>query len=301
MELKFYSDPSIFYKDGVLQEESEASLKKLLRDYENLCKSYSRGIRKMTKAARPHTRLEWIGGKEPQFLEDTSRNYGHRTWANAAWSDITLALAADFSSPGEITTRRAAGDKWIGYPLPRNLERLTPYPLDLRRVTEKVARLIAGHPACKAEGIQLNIAGNGAFALKNAGIKTGSLVCFIEDILAACKEMGVTILEVRSGGQTGVDEAAIKAAQRQRMKCSVLAPKGFRMRDERGNDHEGRGRFVARFKEEVIDHDAWNKTRGDDALDWGMGEFNSFNAIDMLQWEIDLKIMHLNEREKNNG
>ena len=57
-------------------------------------------------------------------MEDTVRNYGHRTWANAAWSDITLALATDFSSPGEITTRKAAGNKSLRYPLTRDLKKL---------------------------------------------------------------------------------------------------------------------------------------------------------------------------------
>lgn len=47
-------------------------------------------------------------------MEDSKRNYGHRTWANAEWSDITLALAVDMDSPGEITTRKAAGDKYVG-------------------------------------------------------------------------------------------------------------------------------------------------------------------------------------------
>ena len=55
---------------------------------------------------------------EPIFIEDTVRNYGHRTWENAVWSDITLALAVDMSSPGEKTTRRAAGERYVGFVLP---------------------------------------------------------------------------------------------------------------------------------------------------------------------------------------
>ena len=59
--------------------------------------------------------IHWINGIKPEITEDSVRNYGHRTWANAEWSDITLAFAADFKSPGEITTKKAAGDKFIGY------------------------------------------------------------------------------------------------------------------------------------------------------------------------------------------
>ena len=298
MELKFHTGTSIFYKDGVLQEEPEESLEELLRQYENNCNTYVRSLRKMIERARPYTRRQWISGTEPTFLEDTDRNFGHRTWRNAEWSDITLALATDFTSPGEITTSNAAGKKYIGYPIPRNLEKMTYYNMDLLREAEKVARLIADHPCCKAEGIRLNIAGNGAATLKRDGIKTDSVKAFISDILGACETLGVKILEVRSGGQTGVDEAAIKAAQQRRMKCSILAPKGFRMRDADGRNLEGRELFVNRFKEEVIDHEAWCKAQRDDSFDWSLAENNGFNALDLQQWEIDLKIMHLNEREK---
>lgn len=60
-------------------------------------------------------KYRWINDIEPVFMEDSKRNYGHRTWANAEWSDITLALAVDMDSPGEITTRKAAGDKYVGF------------------------------------------------------------------------------------------------------------------------------------------------------------------------------------------
>ena len=302
MELKFHtSPPSSFYREGVLQEEPEDSLKTLMHRYEQACESHVKGRRKMVEAARPYTRMQWISETEPTFYEDTARNYAHRTWRNAEWSDITLALAADFESPGEITTRRAAGGKYIGYPLPENLKKLMTYPMDALREAEKVARLIAEHPCCKPDGIRLNIAGNGAAALKRFGVDTDYVATFIYWILYKCKDLGIHILEVRSGGQTGVDEAGIKAAQQSRMKCSILAPKGFRMRDADGRDLEGRGRFVKRFKEEVIDQAAWEKAHGDEKFSWDLAEFNGFNGIDMLEWDIDLKIMHINERKKMNN
>lgn len=300
MELKFYGEvPPFFYENGVLKEEPEESLEELLERYKDLCDSYSKGMRNMTVAARPYTRKRWINGIEPVFLEDTKRYYAHRTRMNAEWSDITLALAADFDSPGEITTRKAAGRKWIGHPLPADLEELSYFYRDLEREAIKVARKIARHPASKAGAIRLNIAGNGAATLKRAGIQTGSVTAFISAILSACEDMGVKVLEIRSGGQSGVDEAAINAAQRRRMKCSILAPKDFRMRDEQGNEIEGREPFVERFMEETIDYEAWSKAKENDSLDWGMAEFGNYNAIDMLEWEIDLKITHINEREKH--
>lgn len=301
MELKFHLNPSSFYREGILQEEPEDSLKTLMRHYEQACDSYVEGYRKMIVAARPYTRKQWISGTEPTFYEDTVRNYGHRTWQNAEWSDITLALAVDFDSPEEITTRQAAGNKYIGYRLPKNLKKMMYYDMDAIREAEKVARLIAEHPCCMTEGIRLNIAGNGEATLKRFGLDTGNVVAFIDWILYKCKDLGIRILEERSGGQTGVDEACIKAAQRRHMKCSILAPKGFRMRDASGCEQEGRDCFVDRFKEEVIDREAWDKAHKDDILSWDLAEFNSFNGIDMLQWDIDLKIMHINERRKIAG
>ena len=109
-------------------------------------------------------KLRWINDNEPIFIEDTVRNYGHRTWENAVWSDITLALAVDMSSPGEKTTRRAAGERYVGFVLPEDL-------------------------------------------------------------------------------------AGIQAAQDVGLRCSILAPKGFRMHREQGVELEGRAQFVSRFLE----------------------------------------------------
>lgn len=298
IELKFFTDTSMFYKDGKLKEEPEETLEELMKRYEKACDSYSKGCRKMIEAARPYTKWRWINETKPRIMEDSARNYGHRTWANAAWSDITLALATDFSSPGEITTRRAAGDKYARYQLTRNLNKLVTFGQDGEREATKIARMLRNHTCYKEDGIRLNIAGNGLVTLLKSGVDTMTVASFLSMVYAACEEEGVKILEVRSGGQSGVDEAGIIAAQRRKLKCSILAPKGFRWRDKKGNEKEGKTSFVNRFKEEYIDYDAWDKSNADESLDFGLTEFNSCNYIEMLEWEIDLKITHLNEREK---
>lgn len=301
IELKFYTNTSVFYKDGHLKEEAEESLDKLMKQYEKGCKSYSKGFRKLVEMARPYTKWRWIGDTEPRIMEDSARNYAHRTWANAAWSDITLALATDFSSPGEITTRRAAGDKYLRYQLTRNLNKLLTFDRDGEREVKKIVQMIQNHSCYKEEGIRLNIAGNGLVTLLKSGVDTQSVAAFIGMIFSACKQEGVEILEVRSGGQSGVDEAGIIAAQRNKVKCSILAPKGFRWRDKKGDEKEGRIAFEKRFKEEYVDYDAWKAAKPEDYEMFSFAEFNSFNGLDMLQYEIDLKIMHLNAREKEHS
>lgn len=295
----FYNDTSIFYEDGKLKEEPEESLETLMKRYEKTCDSYLKGWRKMIEAARPYTKWRWIGGTQPRIMEDSARNYAHRTWANAAWSDITLALATDFSSPGEITTRRAAGDKYLRYQLTRNLKRLTTFNQEGKKAARKIARTIREHTCYKEDGIRLNIAGNGLVTLLKSGVDTRTVAAFIGIIFSACKEEGVKILEVRSGGQSGVDEAGIIAAQRNKMQCSILAPKGFRWRDKKGDEKEGKTAFVNRFKEEHIDQEAWEKANSEEYTMYSFAENNCYNGLEMLEYEIDLKITHMNEREKS--
>lgn len=298
MELKFFTDTSIFYKDGKLHEEPEDSLEDLMKRYEKACEVYSKGCRKRIEAARPHTRWRWVNNVEPRIMEDSARNYGHRTRANAAWSDITLALATDFSSPGEITTRRAAGDKYLRYQLTHNLKKLVTFTQDGEREAAKIAKMLHSHTRFKEEGIRLNIAGNGLVTLRKSGIDTKTVAYFLHRVFAACKNEGVKILEVRSGGQSGVDEAGIIAAQKSNLPCSILAPKGFRWRDKKGDEKEGKSSFVKRFKKEYIDKDAWDMANADECLDFNLAKFNASNFLEMLEWEIDLKITHLNEQEK---
>lgn len=89
----------------------------------------------------------WINDIEPVFMEDSKRNYGHRTWANAEWSDITLALAVDMDSPGEITTRKAAGDRYVGFTIPTDLSERC-----LSSLAEAITKRIRKHPKFKTEG-----------------------------------------------------------------------------------------------------------------------------------------------------
>ena len=46
-----------------------------------------------------------------------------------------------------------------------------------------------------------------------------------------------------------------------------------------------------------IDYDEWDKHDPIGSWDYGMCEFNGFNSLDMLQWDIDLKIAHIYTRK----
>lgn len=42
------------------------------------------------------------------YIEDSSRDYNHRTYVNALNADATIAFAIDFSTSGEKCTKKAA-------------------------------------------------------------------------------------------------------------------------------------------------------------------------------------------------
>lgn len=46
-----------------------------------------------------------------------------------------------------------------------------------------------------------------------------------------------------------------------------------------------------------IDYDEWEKQDSEGCWDYSMAENNSYNGLDMLQWEIDLKIAHIYARK----
>ena len=288
--LHFFKDEGIFYENGKLKPEPEESLEALMARYERAKAEHLR----MEALAAPWRRTRWVGGTKPAFLEDPVRNYGHRTWQNAAWSDVTLALAVDFQSPGEITTKKAAGDKYICHPLPISRK-------DTVREVHQIAEMIRRHPQCKAEGIRLNIAGNGAATLAKKGVYTRYVADLLNYVYLFIELRGVKILEVRSGGQSGVDEAGILAAQRRGMRCSILAPKGFRWRDEAGNEREGKEDFISRFRETFTDFDAWKKADEASFNTYIGSDFSGNNALEYLEYEIDLKTLHQHTREITTG
>lgn len=294
MTLKFHENALPLFRDGKLEPEPEESLEELLRLYEKACDNYSLVCEKILAAARPYTEWSWINDVVPRIMEDSARNYSHRTWVNAVWSDITLALASDFSSPGEITTMRAAGDKHLRCQLSRNLKHILRFDREFAEEAAEIAEMIRSHHCYKEDGLRLNIAGNGLVTLLKSGIDTDMVTALLVKVFSACEKEGIKIVEVRSGGQSGVDEAGIKAAQKCGLECSILAPKGFRWRDGRGNEMEGKDRFVRRFRQEHIDSPAWEKARPDEYLEYAAVKYNAASGLDELQWDIDLKITHMN-------
>ena len=187
-----------------------------------------------------------------QFIESRG-GYQQRTDENAEWSDITLALAVDFTTYGELRTAEAAGaivDRKAKTIKPagkyQSVKLETGTPEDPEELVLDYEALDKAVKAAKKVGkpIKLNIAGNGLYSFKSSQEKVNTVT---QDAIKYLQKNGVEIAEIRSGGQTGIDEAGIIAAQRLGIKWSVNAPKGWKFRDAEGNDHEDEEAFKARF------------------------------------------------------
>ena len=227
------------------------------------------------------------------FQVETSGNtigemYRNRTIKNAS-ADATIAIAVNFETPGEKLTKSSVvnqGKKYI--------------PIDAKvlEVTEsRVNKVVDMLNSVNAK--TLNIAGNGIYTMK--GLYTQEqLDEFSYQLLKAITEspnLKNKIVSIRSGGQTGFDEAGAKAGIRLGIPTTVLAPKGWSFRNIDSMDISNEKMFKERFKtiqqpetqtkikysnEELkqnsnIENDAIKFTRKDSQTDKGyFEEFSNF-------------------------
>jgi len=190
------------------------------------------------------------------FQEDESSGYASRTIKNAA-ADVTIAIAYDFNSAGEKLTKRAVLEQGKLY-FPVELERfgLKNYQGGVLNIVQHLALRIK---ELNTSEITLNIAGNGLYTLKNTSIRNQA-VCdyftyhFLQHLVNELDRQRTNgnfdtkIIAIRTGGQTGFDEAGAKAAEKIGIPTLVLAPKGWCFRDENGEDIYNEEAFKKRFK-----------------------------------------------------
>lgn len=176
-----------------------------------------------------------IKGAETRFSTSKSNSYSSRTRENANWSDITIALAQDFNTAGEKLTKSAAGNKYVSSILAAESN-------DASEIAENLYNQIKTKG--KTDNLKINIAGNGISRMKQSQSYYNDLMT---QILMKLQDKGVTISEIRSGGQTGIDEAGIIAAQRLGIPNEVHSPANFMFRDKSGKDISDEQAFKDRF------------------------------------------------------
>lgn len=187
--------------------------------------------------------------QQPVKITESTGGYAQRTKENADWSDVTIAFAQNFDTAGEKLTARAAGKKYVSYhlALPDVEERsLGELYKDGAKVAASAILEDIKSKGLPTKDIKLNVAGNGIYSLYYAQSYIND---FVTDVIKELQNLGVTISEIRSGGQTGIDEAGIIAAQRLGIPASVHAPKGFVFRTKDGKDIADRAAFESRFNQ----------------------------------------------------
>lgn len=183
-----------------------------------------------------------------KFIEHNEPGYALRTVANARASDLTIAFAVDFTTPGERLTHKASYGKYVGinfgYLTPKEMR--SPDGIELPfAVRETVWRLK------EKKAKHINFAGNGIYTLIKHGFDQAHVDLLFLNYLAQVLEVYPDIKVIRSGCQTGIDEAAIKAGDKLGLDCICLAPKNWLFRGADGvdikNDPDA---FCARFGEQ---------------------------------------------------
>lgn len=169
--------------------------------------------------------------KEITFVEHKEYGYKPRTIDNAG-ADATIAIAIDFTSSGtKFTTREVIKQGKLFIPIDVS-EKLEIRPEEI----EKIKSLL------KKYNVQtLNIAGNSLYSMQ--GKYSQSQMDFFVHYLVSWLD----IKHIRTGGQTGVDEAGAKAGARLGIPTTILAPRGWKFRNEFGKDISDEKQFKQRF------------------------------------------------------
>lgn len=156
--------------------------------------------------------------------DDPSAGYSQRTIKNARSADLTIAVAIDFSTAGEVLTRKAAGAHYLAI-----------HFMDLRdEFYEEHAQRIAANLRAIG-GNRLNVAGNGIYTFARKDIEQLEVSQRMYKLLARVHELH-PLASIRSGGQTGADIAGLIAAVALKIPAIGLFPKGYVQRNKNRQD-----------------------------------------------------------------
>lgn len=202
-----------------------------------------------------------LGNDELKDIVYTTSTGGYqkRTLENAQADDVdfTLAFAVDFNTYGEKATARAAGDSLIAVDLP--LKKTGGLDMSYKSINKVVDTIIASLPDDFINGYSsgLNIAGNGIYTLAKSDITQDDLDVFLCAVGKTLQEKGVSISSVRSGGQTGVDEAGAVMGAALGVPTTVHSPNDWAFRGTDGKDIKGqpeafKERFAAKDLTKVL-------------------------------------------------
>lgn len=170
------------------------------------------------------------------FIPTESEKYNDRTLINAS-ADATIAFAVDFTTAGEKLTKRYVGE----------LGRLY-IPVDATKdVTDQAVDNIVDQ-LNKIEAKSLNIAGNGLYTFKGkTQEEVDTKMLELLSKITSHPKLKKPIALIKSGAQTGADEAGIKAAQKLGIRVESAVPGNWMFKDGKGNTITDKNGFLSRF------------------------------------------------------
>ena len=201
------------------------------------------------RAAEIQSSGESVQAGNEIVFSSSEGGYQKRTYENAQADevDFTLAFAVDFSTHGEKCTAKAAGDSLIAVDLPlKESGGLDISQKAVGRVADQIAECLP-EEYLNGQSCGVNIAGNGIYTLKKHGVVQEDMDRFMCAVGRTLQERGVMFSSVRSGGQTGVDEAGAAMGKALGIDTTVHAPNDWAFRGENGKDIKDRKAFESRF------------------------------------------------------
>jgi muramidase (phage lysozyme) len=174
-----------------------------------------------------------------KFEESNTALYAERTRKNAAAADITIDFSQTETGSGGKSglTKRAtkeAGKVYVNIRVDKD-----------GKFNEQEALAAIDEAITESDipfgAVKVNVAGHGLSSLK---AEQASLDAAVESLLRKVHKKH-NLESVRSGGQTGFDEAGAKAGQALGLPTTVLAPKHWKFRPADGQD---RSNSIAAFK-----------------------------------------------------
>lgn len=181
------------------------------------------------------------------FREHKDPGYAGRTKDNAS-AHATIAIAVDFESAGEKLTKRLVEEGKRVY-----------LPVDISEglsLDEDLVKFLANGLNSSLRGnlfddeICLNIAGNGIYTMKGQYTQQ-ELDDYVHQLLDSVLKhprLRARVIRIRTGGQTGLDEAGAKAGDRLGIETLVVCPKGWKFRNLDGADICNEQEFKSRFQ-----------------------------------------------------
>lgn len=166
-----------------------------------------------------------------KITEEQVSGYAARTKTNVKMADLTVAIATDFRSRGELLTKKLAGAKYLAIK----------FGTPAKEAVKVILEYMKQH-----EVLVINVAGNGIYTLHKEGIDQHKCNVYVYRILRLLQKSRPDI-EIRSGGQTGIDIAAAIACYVLNIKCTVHYPKGFMFRDMEGQDRFASTDIIKKF------------------------------------------------------